>query len=112
MESVTDLTASRLRISDRSAGYHRDNNSTVMNRPSNNEQHPDRQLWRVDHVGGRFWANVRFSNRPFGVKYFQTIYQGNVDIAPGLALFFGTAPSPFSMGFENWPWGPLGSATS
>src|ERR1700690_3823677 len=34
-------------------------------------------------------ANVRFSNRPFGVKRFQTIHQGSVDIAHGLALLFG-----------------------
>ena len=36
--------------------------------------------------------NVRFSNRPFGVKHFQTIHPihyGSVDIAHGLALLFG-----------------------
>ena len=31
----------------------------------------------------------RFSNRPFGVKHFQTIHHGSVDIAHGLALLFG-----------------------
>jgi hypothetical protein len=30
-----------------------------------------------------------FSNRPFGVKHFQTIHHYSVDIARGLALLFG-----------------------
>ena len=34
-------------------------------------------------------ANVRFSNRPFGVKHFQTIHHCSVDVAHGLALLFG-----------------------
>ena len=34
-------------------------------------------------------ANVRFSNRPFGVKRFQTIHQHSVDVAHGLVLLFG-----------------------
>jgi len=33
--------------------------------------------------------NVRFSNRPFGVKHFQTIHHFSVDVAHGLALLFG-----------------------
>jgi hypothetical protein len=32
---------------------------------------------------------VRFSNRPFGVKRFQTIHQRGVDVARGLALLSG-----------------------
>ena len=32
---------------------------------------------------------VRFSNRPFGVKHFQTIRRCSVDVAHGLALLFG-----------------------
>jgi len=32
---------------------------------------------------------VRFSNRPFEVKHFQTIRHYNVDVAHGLALLFG-----------------------
>jgi hypothetical protein len=35
------------------------------------------------------FADVRFSNRPFGVKHFQTIHRTNVDVARGLALLFG-----------------------
>src|SRR5450759_775799 len=34
-------------------------------------------------------ANVCFSNRPFGVKHFQTIHHCSVDVAHGLALLFG-----------------------
>ena len=33
--------------------------------------------------------NVRFSNRPFGVKRFQTVHCCNVDVSHGLALLFG-----------------------
>jgi len=32
---------------------------------------------------------VRFSNRPVGVKHFQTIHHCSVDVAHGLALLFG-----------------------
>src|SRR5438874_13480178 len=32
---------------------------------------------------------VRFSNRPFGVKHFQTIHHSSVDVAHGLVLLFG-----------------------
>jgi len=34
-------------------------------------------------------VNVRFSNRPFGVKHFQTIRRCSVDVAHGLVLLFG-----------------------
>ena len=34
-------------------------------------------------------VDVRFSNRPFGVKRFQTIHQHSVDVAHGLVLLFG-----------------------
>jgi Aldehyde dehydrogenase family len=33
--------------------------------------------------------NVRFSNRPFGIKHFQTIRLYSVDVAHGLVLLFG-----------------------
>ena len=33
--------------------------------------------------------HVRFSNRPFGVKHFQTIHRCSVDVAHGLVLLFG-----------------------
>src|SRR5271166_4179516 len=34
-------------------------------------------------------SDVRFSNRPFGVKHFQTIRRCGVDVAHGLVLLFG-----------------------
>src|ERR1039458_1262211 len=34
-------------------------------------------------------CHVRFSNRPFEVKHFQTIHHCSVDVAHGLALLFG-----------------------
>ena len=34
-------------------------------------------------------AFVRFSNRPVGVKHFQTIHLCSVDVAHGLVLLFG-----------------------
>jgi len=34
-------------------------------------------------------SHVRFSNRPVGVKRFQTIHQNSVDVVHGLALLFG-----------------------
>src|SRR5674476_17805 len=37
----------------------------------------------------RVVIDVRFSNRPFGVKHFQTIHHGSVDVSHGLALLFG-----------------------
>jgi hypothetical protein len=33
--------------------------------------------------------NVCFSNRPFGVKHFQTIRRCSVDVTHGLVLLFG-----------------------
>src|SRR5499426_3048199 len=38
---------------------------------------------------GRKYLNVGFSNRPFGVKRFQTIHQLSVNVARGLVLLFG-----------------------
>ena len=37
----------------------------------------------------RSGCDVRFSNRPSGVKHFQTIHHCSVDVAHGLALLFG-----------------------
>ena len=34
-------------------------------------------------------SNVGFSNRPFGVKRFQTVHHYSVDVAHGLVLLFG-----------------------
>ena len=46
-------------------------------------------------------ADVRLSNRPFGVKRFQTIHHYSVDVAHGLVLFgIGIKALP-SWGFED-----------
>ena len=44
---------------------------------------PERIEWERAHSPGPF------SNRPFGVKHFQTIHHCSVDVAHGLALLFG-----------------------
>src|SRR6478609_10768926 len=50
----------------------------------------------------RLSTNVRFSNRPFGVKRFQTIHRDGVDVAHGLVLLFGIGTrGPSIMGFED-----------
>jgi len=41
------------------------------------------------HGPRRKSSDVRFSNRPFEVKHFQTIRHWSVDVAHGLALLFG-----------------------
>src|SRR6478752_7686424 len=47
-------------------------------------------------------ATIAFSNRPFGVKRFQTIHHYSVDVAHGLVLLFGIGTrGPSIMGFEN-----------
>src|SRR5882672_6025510 len=47
-------------------------------------------------------VDVRFSNRPFGVKRFQTIHHSSVDVARGLVLLFGIGTKgPSIMGFED-----------
>ena len=37
----------------------------------------------------RHERDVRFSNRPVGVKRFQTTHDGGVDVAHGLLLLYG-----------------------
>src|SRR5262245_51804569 len=47
-------------------------------------------------------SNVRFSNRPFRVKRFQTIHDSGVNVARGLALLSGLGTKgPSIMGFED-----------
>jgi hypothetical protein len=44
-------------------------------------------------------VDVRFSNRPFGVKRFQTIRRCSVDVARGLVLLFGIGTKALVWGF-------------
>src|SRR6185503_13721879 len=46
-------------------------------------------------------ADVRFSNRPSGVKHFQTVHHCNVDVTHGLALLFGIGTGRSIMGSED-----------
>src|SRR6476660_2951827 len=45
--------------------------------------------------------NVRFSNRPFGVKRFQTIHHHSVDVAHGLVLLFGIGTKALPVGIRR-----------
>ena len=44
-------------------------------------------------------VNVRFSNRPFGVKHFQTVRRCSVDVTHGLVLLFGIGTKALVWGF-------------
>jgi hypothetical protein len=46
-------------------------------------------------------SNVRFSNRPFWVKRFQTFHRWGVDVAHGLVLLFGIGTRPFHHGIRG-----------
>ena len=49
----------------------------------------------------RAQADVRFSNRPFEVKHFQTIRRCSVDVAHGLVLLFGIGTRPSHHGIRG-----------
>jgi hypothetical protein len=50
---------------------------------------PYRHERQVQADMARSNCDVRFSNRPFGVKRFQTIHDCGVDVARGLVLLSG-----------------------
>jgi hypothetical protein len=50
---------------------------------------------------------VRFSNRPFGVKRFQTIHQFSVDAARGLVLLFGIGTTALPVWDSKTRWNNL-----
>ena len=60
-------------------------------------------------MSGAFFASpyVRFSNRPFGVKRFQTIHHTGVDIAHGLALLFGIGTKALPAWVSKTKWNNL-----
>jgi hypothetical protein len=51
--------------------------------------------------------HVRFSNRPFGVKRFQTIRRCSVDVAHGLALLFGIGTKALPLWDSRMRWSNL-----
>ena len=52
-------------------------------------RNPIRYFGRRQAAGAPSNCDVRFSNRPVGVKRFQTIHRSSVDVSRGLALLFG-----------------------
>src|SRR5205807_309249 len=51
--------------------------------------------------------DVRFSNRPFGVKHFQTIRRCSVDVAHGLVLLFGIGTRALPLWDSKTRWNNL-----
>src|SRR5712671_4972683 len=56
---------------------------------------PSTQMRCMITASRRASATIAFSNRPFGVKHFQTIHQCGVDVARGLVLLFGIGTEAF-----------------
>ena len=56
---------------------------------------------------GRTIRDVRFSNRRFGVKRFQTIHQRNVEVAHGLVLLFGIGTKALPLWGSRTGWNNL-----
>jgi hypothetical protein len=57
-------------------------------------------LWAVQQVMFLISArHVRFSNRPVGVKRFQTIHGSGVDVSRGLVLLYGIGTQALIWGF-------------
>jgi hypothetical protein len=54
----------------------------------------DFRYWHNPDMLGRS-DDVCFSNRPFGVKHFQTFHHHSVDVARGLVLLFGIGTGAF-----------------
>src|ERR1700731_5181061 len=64
--------------------------------------------------GRHFWdmptdcENVCFSNRPFGVKHFQTIpHHCSIDVAHGLVLLFGIGTTALPLWDSRTRWNNL-----
>ena len=58
----------------------------------------DVRIWHKADIPTRS-TDVRFSNRPFGVKHFQTIRRCSVDVTHGLVLLFGIGTRALVWGF-------------
>jgi hypothetical protein len=57
------------------------------------------EIRQASPIGDNDLINVRFSNRPSGVKHFQAIRHASVDVAHGLALLFGLGTKALVWGF-------------
>ena len=64
-------------------------------------------LWVISDVLPAHVRHVRFSNRPFRVKHFQTIRRCSVDVAHGLALLFGIGAKALPLWDSRMRWSNL-----
>src|SRR5262249_35484148 len=55
----------------------------------------------------RTFGDVRFSNRPSGIKHFQAIQHSSVDVAHGLALLFGLGTRALPLWDSKTRWNNL-----
>jgi hypothetical protein len=69
--------------------------------------HLSRKLKALGHDARLSPHDVRFSNRPFRVKHFQTIRRCSVDVAHGLALLFGIGAKALPLWDSRMRWSNL-----
>ena len=62
-------------------------------------------FWTIENVTQKRY--VRFSNRPVGVKHFQTIHHCSVDVARGLVLLFGIGARALPLWDSRTRWNNL-----
>jgi hypothetical protein len=63
-------------------------------------------LWHLADISERS-ADVCFSNRPFGVKRFQTFHGSGVDVTRGLVLLYGIGTSALPSWDSKTRWNNL-----
>src|SRR5271169_33948 len=66
----------------------------------------DVRSWHIADIGIAL-GDVRFSNRPFWVKRFQTIHHRSVDVSRGLALLFGLGTRALPLWGSKTRWSNL-----
>ena len=60
-------------------------------------------MLKGEYVLGTWWTDVRFSNRPVGVKRFQTIHHCSVDVARGCVSAWNKDPVFGVIGIQSGP---------
>ena len=65
---------------------------------------PSTQMRCIITASRRARATIAFSNRPFGVKHFQTIHHHSVDVARGLGLLFGISTTALPSWVSRTRW--------
>jgi len=89
LAQINPVMAQRLRLCHASAWRH------LLRAIQPADQRPGQSLLLALFERAAAISDVRFSNRPFGVKHFQTIHQCDVDVARGLVLLFGIGTGAF-----------------